>query len=60
MYIAKLKTKVKDFFLSKAASHLYVLFSSKSLSPDEHISEENLTSAYLPHWADVDSCYRIS
>lgn len=59
VYVVKIKTKFKDFLSSKTSSNLHVIFSSKSLSPEEHISDENLSSAYLPHWADADCFYRI-
>jgi hypothetical protein len=59
VFIAKIKTKVQELLTSKVTKNLYVIFSSKSLSPEEHISDENLSSAYLPHWADVDCLYRI-
>jgi hypothetical protein len=57
--IAHLTTKSKEFFLNSVSAHHYILFSSKSLSPEEWISDENLTSAQLPHWADPDGLYRI-
>lgn len=60
VFIAKLTTKSKDLFMTNSARHYYILFSSKSLIPEEYISEENLTSAQLPHWADPDQFYRLS
>lgn len=57
--MAKLTTKSKEFLSSHNIPHYYILFSSKSLFPEEWISEENLTSAILPHWADPDVLYRI-
>jgi hypothetical protein len=57
--VAKLTTRSKDFLSSSNTPHYYILFSSKSLFPEEWISEENLTSAHLPHWADPDALYRI-
>jgi hypothetical protein len=57
--VARLTTKSKDFFSNNSSTNYYILFSSKSLAPEEWISEENLTSAQLPHWADPDCLYRI-
>jgi hypothetical protein len=59
VFLGQLRTKVKELFGTSMATNYYVLFSSKSLYPDEHISEDNLTSAFLPHWADIDCLYRI-
>ncbi len=60
VFICKLTTKSKELFLTNNNTHYYILFSSKSLNPEEFISEENLTSSQLPHWADPDAFYRLS
>jgi hypothetical protein len=57
--VVRLTTKSKELFTNSSTNSHYILFSSKSLSPEEWISEENLTSAHLPHWADTDCLYRI-
>jgi len=46
-------------FGGEAKSNYHIFFSSKSLQPDEFINEENLNSAHLPHWAEVDIFYRV-
>ena len=38
VFIAKLTTKSKELFMTNSASHYYILFSSKSLIPEEYIS----------------------
>lgn len=45
--------------MADATAHHYILFSSKSLLPEEYISEENLNSSQLPHWAEVDTLFRL-
>jgi hypothetical protein len=45
--------------MADATAHHYILFSSKSLLPEEYISEENLNSSQLPHWAEVDILFRL-
>ena len=59
VFIGKLQSKVKEFLGNNLTSHYYILFSSKSLFPDEYVSEDNLTSEFLPFWADIDCFYRV-
>ena len=38
VFISKLTTKSKELFMTNSASNYYILFSSKSLIPEEYIS----------------------
>lgn len=62
VFTIKLRARGPSDFLSlsKKSEHHYILFSSKSLFPEEYIGEENLSSSHLPHWAEIDTFYQLS
>lgn len=57
--ITYLRVKTQGIIMSSFNSDMYLLVSPKSLYPEIHIEEMNLTNLSLPPWLEVNYFYRI-